>query len=98
MYYFTGGVLTAAPDSTTTSTQRALIGPVFSSGCTAYGALGFTSGSSSNKCVLYNPFTIQSDTENSQLGAELVFDGTGGFYACGSGQDVSVEKSTDAFY
>ena len=39
---------------------------------------------------MYNTFSIQSDTENSQLGAQLSFNSVGGFYACGSGQDVSV--------
>ena len=97
VYYFIGGVLTAAPDSTSSIPQRALIGPVPGSTCSAYGALGFTSGSSSDKCVLYNPFTIQSNTQNSQLGAKLVFNATGGFYACGSGLDVSYEMNVHMF-
>lgn len=98
VFYFVNGVLTAAPASSTSSTQKALIGPVLgSTGCSIYGSLGFTttSGSSSNKCALYNPFTIQSNQENSQMGAQLVFNGTtgGGFYACGSGLDVWYQPS-----
>ncbi len=40
---------------------------------------------------MYNSFQIQSDTENSQLGAQLTFNYVGGFYACGSGKDVGVD-------
>ena len=40
---------------------------------------------------MFNSFQIQSDTENSQLGAQLVFNYVGSFYACGSGQDVGVD-------
>ena len=40
---------------------------------------------------MFNTFGIQSDTENSQLGAQLTFNYVGGFYACGSGQDVGVD-------
>ena len=40
---------------------------------------------------MFNSFQIQSDTENSQLGAQLVFNYVGSFYACGSGHDVGVD-------
>jgi hypothetical protein len=70
--------------------MRPLIGSVLgSTGCSSYGQLGFVEGSSSNKCAKYNTFNIQSDPENSQLGARLTFNFVGGFYSCGSGQDVS---------
>ena len=78
----------ADPSSPSVSSP-ALIGAIPSSGgCTTYGQLGFF-GSSSNKCSLRDTFGIQSNTENSQLGAKLVFNSVGGFYACGSGLDVS---------
>ena len=66
--------------------DRVLIGSQpFTLGCTSYGQLG-TSTSSSDYCAQYNSFEIQSDTENSQLVAFLVFNYVDGFYACGSGQ------------
>ena len=88
-FYFYQGKFVAL-DSTQSSTDRGNIGAVpLSSGCSTYGQLGF-SPSSSDKCANYNTFNIQSDTENSQLGAFLVFNFVGGFYACGSGNDVCV--------
>jgi len=93
-FYFYQGALTAAPRPGSSSTQKPLIGSVLgSTGCSTYGALGFTEGSSSNKCAKYNTFHIQSDSENSQLGAKLDFNFAGGFYACGSGQDVWYQVS-----
>ncbi len=84
--------MTAAPAPGSTSTQRANIGAILgSTGCSTYGQLGFVTGSSSDKCAKYNSFQIQSDTENSQLGAQLTFNYVGGFYACGSGKDVGVD-------
>jgi hypothetical protein len=83
--YFYQGALTAATGSTT---QKALIAAIPASDCTTYGQLGFAQ-STSDKCALYNTFSLQSDTENSQLGAQLSFNSVGGFYACGSGRDVS---------
>ena len=59
------------------------------SGCTADGPLGFTRNTTV-KCDEFTTFALQSDTENSQLGAMLTFNSVGGFYACGSTQDVRV--------
>jgi len=85
-YFFQGKFV--ALDATESSTDRGNIGAVpLSSGCSTYGQLGF-SGSSSDKCAQFNTFNIQSNSQNSQLGAFLVFNFVGGFYACGSGQDV----------
>ncbi|KAF8326952.1 hypothetical protein F5887DRAFT_230113 [Amanita rubescens] len=93
VFYFYQGVLTAAAAPGSTSTTRALIGAIpLSTGCTTYGPLGFA-GSSSDKCAKYSSFQIQSDTENSQLGAQLTFNYVGGFYACGSGKDVWYQAS-----
>ncbi|KAF8326939.1 hypothetical protein F5887DRAFT_1164314 [Amanita rubescens] len=89
VFYFFQGRLTASSPSGDTNTQRPLIsGDPVSTGCTTYGPLGFVQGSSTNKCALFDAFQIQPDTENSQLGAGLTFNYVGGFYACGSGQDV----------
>ncbi|KDR71543.1 hypothetical protein GALMADRAFT_102529 [Galerina marginata CBS 339.88] len=87
-FYFYQGRLTAQ-DPAGITTYRPLIGSVLgSTGCSTYGSLGFVQGSSSDKCARYDGFQIQSNTENSQLGAMLVVNYVGGFYACGSGQDV----------
>ena len=90
VFYFYQGQFVGAETSNPSLSSPALIGAIpTSGGCSTYGQLGFTS-SSSDKCSLRNTFGIQSDTENSQLGAQLVFNYVGGFYACGSGLDVSL--------
>ena len=60
------------------------------SGCTTYGPLVFSSNSSGEYADTNNTFGLESDDENSQLGASLTFNFVGGFYACGSSQDVRV--------
>ncbi|PFH53609.1 hypothetical protein AMATHDRAFT_137375 [Amanita thiersii Skay4041] len=88
-FYFFQGNLIAAPAAGLTSTQCPFINSVLgSTGCSTYGSLNFFVGSSSNKCARYTSFQIQSNSENSQLGAKLVFNYVGNFYACGSGLDV----------
>ncbi|XP_006456403.1 hypothetical protein AGABI2DRAFT_195536, partial [Agaricus bisporus var. bisporus H97] len=88
-FYFYQGSLIASPRPGSTSPQRPLIGSLLNStGCSEYGSLGFTEGSSTNKCARYNSFHIQSNPENAQLGARLSFNYFGQFYACGSGGDV----------
>ncbi|KIM36402.1 hypothetical protein M413DRAFT_449125 [Hebeloma cylindrosporum] len=88
VFYFYQGKFVGAEPSTPAVSSPALIGAIpISSGCTTYGPLGF-SGSSTDKCALRDSFAIQSNAENSQLGAKLVFNYEGGFYACGSGLDV----------
>ncbi|KAF9007055.1 hypothetical protein BDQ17DRAFT_1351334 [Cyathus striatus] len=89
-FYFYHGTLTGAPRvSSSSATLLPLIGfNPMSTGCSTYGQLGFTEGSSTNKCARYSPFGIQSDSENAQLGASLTFNYAGGFYVCGSGLDV----------
>ena len=89
MFYFYQGVLTAAPAGSTV-TQPAVIAAIPESDCTTYGQLGFVTDSS-DYCAMYNTFSIQSDTESSELGSQLAFNSVGGFYACGSGQDVGVD-------
>ncbi|KAF9481485.1 hypothetical protein BDN70DRAFT_876275 [Pholiota conissans] len=56
--------------------------------CDTFGALVFVQGGSSNKCAKSSSFQIQSNGQNSQLGAELVFNYVGGFYSCSNGQEV----------
>ena len=85
-YFFQGKFVML--DSTQSSSARGNIGEIpASSGCTTYGPLGFF-GSSTDKCANFGTFSIQSNGENSQIGAFLVFNGVGGFYACGNGNDV----------
>jgi hypothetical protein len=45
-------------------------------------------GGNSNKCGNKNGFNIQSYIYNAQLGAELTYQFTGAFYACGNDQAV----------
>jgi len=91
-FYFFQGALTARDASGTT--YRPYVNSIQgASGCSAGGAFGFVQGTSTNKCTQYTSFQIQSDQENSQLGANLVFNYVGGFYACGSGQNVFYEKN-----
>ncbi|PPQ74061.1 hypothetical protein CVT25_001988, partial [Psilocybe cyanescens] len=89
-FYFTQGRLTALdPAGSTSVTYMPVLGSVLGpTGCSTYGQLGFVQGASSNKCARYDGFQIQSNTENSQLGAQLTLNYVGGFYACGSGQDI----------
>lgn len=87
--YFFQGQLTGQDPAGTTSTYRPYISGIpTASGCTDYGPLGFIQGSGTDKCAVFNSFQIQSDTENSQLGAKLVFNFQGGFHACGAGRDI----------
>jgi hypothetical protein len=80
-----------ALDARESSTDRANIGAIpVSSGCSTYGPLGF-SASSTDKCAMYDSFYIKSNPENAQLGAKLVFNWVGGFYACGYSRDVGVD-------
>ncbi|EDR03468.1 GPI-anchored small secreted protein [Laccaria bicolor S238N-H82] len=87
-FYFSQGSLYALSSPTSSPPYRVLLSlsPI-STGCTTYGGLGFVQGSSSNKCASYSGFQIQSNTQNSQLGAQLVVNFQGGFYEC-SGSTV----------
>lgn len=88
LFYFSQGSLYALSSPTSSPPYRVLLSlsPI-STGCTTYGGLGFVQGSSSNKCASYSGFQIQSNTQNSQLGAQLVVNFQGGFYEC-SGSTV----------
>lgn len=87
-FYFYQGRLTAYDPTTAyiplINTQQTDV-----STCAKSGALAFVQGGSTNKCASYSSFQIQSDTQNSQLGAQLVFNYVGGFYLCSNGQEVS---------
>ena len=83
LYFYQGRLVAQGSGS---SFSPAYINATPSSECTTFGPLGF--GSGSNKCALSQGFELQSDTENSQLGAKLVFKNQGGFVACGATQDV----------
>jgi hypothetical protein len=91
-YFYQGMLLAANPNpADPIPTLRPIISSNFiANGCSTYGSLAFVEGSSSNKCARSSSFYIQSDQENSQLGAKLVFNWVGGFFACGSGLDVSL--------
>ncbi|CAA7266674.1 unnamed protein product [Cyclocybe aegerita] len=87
--YFYQGTLTVYDPNNNTFPYRPLVNSIQdASGCQSFGALVFVQGTSTNKCARYSSFQIQSNAENSQLGAELVFNYVGGFYACGSGQEI----------
>ncbi|KAG8969906.1 hypothetical protein FRC03_000152 [Tulasnella sp. 419] len=54
--------------------------------CGPNGPLNFLTGSSSNKCATSTGFSLASYNQNSQLGAQLVFNNAGTFYACSGGK------------
>ncbi|KAG8962669.1 hypothetical protein FRC03_003922 [Tulasnella sp. 419] len=59
-----------------------------SSGCGTDGQFKFIyghGGGTTNKCAKFTQFGLQSYHLNSQLGAKLVHNWTGGFYACNGG-------------
>ncbi|KAJ3502687.1 hypothetical protein NLJ89_g8770 [Agrocybe chaxingu] len=75
-FYFQQGRLRGHDTAGSTALQYFM--PLISSqltstGCTTYGPLGFFPGPSTNKCARYEYFGIQSNIENSQLGAKLVW-------------------------
>ena len=76
-------------------------------GCARHGVLKFlpSGPSSSNKCAKYGKFSLQSNSENAQLGSKLDFHDErsgdkaekGGFYLCGHQLDrVQVYFKVDA--
>jgi len=86
-FYFYQGYFVVVGSTPTILDQVLIASQPYVSGCTPYGQLGYST-SDSDYCAQYHSFEIQSDTENSQLGAFLVFNYVGGFYACGSTLDV----------
>ncbi|KAF9451175.1 hypothetical protein P691DRAFT_663774 [Macrolepiota fuliginosa MF-IS2] len=95
-WYFWQGSLVIVDPSGGSNPWRPLINTSLTgNGCSKSGALSFVLGSSTNKCAKYGSFQIQSFSENSQLGAKLVVDYTGGFYACGSNKDIYYKVSTN---
>jgi hypothetical protein len=89
-FYFYQGQLTVYDPNGNIFPYRPLINSAqISTGCETFGALVFVQGSSTNKCARSTSFQIQSNGQDSQLGAELVFNFVGGFYSCNSGQEVS---------
>ncbi|KAF8884645.1 GPI-anchored small secreted protein [Infundibulicybe gibba] len=95
-FYFLQGNFVAFDQTlpTTSPTFRPLINSVLTgNGCTPGGSLIFVQGFGSNKCARSGNFWIHSNEENSQLGANLVQNWVGGFYACGTSLDVRYEVS-----
>ena len=89
-FYFYQGRLTIYDPNNNTLPYLPLINSFQNNvaSCDTFGALVFVQGGSTNKCAKYSSFQIQSNGQNSQLGAELVFNYVGGFYSCSSGQEV----------
>ncbi|KAF6746923.1 hypothetical protein DFP72DRAFT_921571 [Ephemerocybe angulata] len=91
-FYFKQGQLVAVDPVSGPSGQayRALVNTQQSGTgtCATFGQFGTVFGSSSNKCASYSTFGLQSNSENSQLGAHIVFNWTGGFYVCGAQKEV----------
>ncbi|KAF8884642.1 GPI-anchored small secreted protein [Infundibulicybe gibba] len=92
------GVFVAVDPQTTTSTLRPIVNSIpAGGGCTPGGTLSFGQGGGSNKCAISGGFQIHSNEENSQLGANLVLNSVGSFYACGTSLDMRYEVlPTDA--
>uniref|UniRef100_A0A8H7XP81 Uncharacterized protein n=1 Tax=Psilocybe cubensis TaxID=181762 RepID=A0A8H7XP81_PSICU len=88
-FYFYQGELAVHDPDDSSFPYRLLINTIpAAGGCTNFGALHFVQGTSTNKCASYESFQLQSNQQDSQLGAELVFNFTGGFYVCNSGAEV----------
>ncbi len=87
-YFWQGNLVAVDPTGSSTPFRPLVDESPDGFGCSTSGPLGFVQGSSSNKCAKYGSFQIQSFVENGQLGAKLVLDFTGGFYACGSTNNV----------
>ncbi|KAF4622381.1 hypothetical protein D9613_009573 [Agrocybe pediades] len=90
-FYYQGRLTALDPEGSLfnylTTFGSEYLGP--SGGCSTYGSLGFFPGAGSNKCARYGTgFYLHSNEENSQLGATLVYNWVGGFYACGSAKEV----------
>lgn len=88
-YFWQGNLVVVDPNGGSYPLRPLINSGLTATGCSKSGALSFVLGGSSNKCAKYGNFQIQSFVENAQLGAKLVVDYTGGFYACGSNWDVS---------
>lgn len=87
-FYFFENIFVTV-NSTRDAQDTVYIGAVTTpSGCTTYGPLSFTLKDGRDDCSNENSFNIRPDEENKQLGAYLVFNFVGGFYACGSEKDV----------
>lgn len=90
-FHFSEGSFIGAPRYMGDDTLQPNIGaiPQRPAGCTTFGPLGFTTESTTYQCALFSKFDIHSNQADSRLGAKLVFNNTGGFYACGPYQEVS---------
>jgi len=88
LYFFQGRLTALDPAGSSNPFRPFVSATLGASGCSTYGPLAFVQGSTTNKCGRFESFQIQSNTENSQLGAKLVFNYQGGFFACGASQDV----------
>lgn len=93
LYFINGKLVVQDPAGSINTYKPFINAAVGGSGCTNFGPLGFVQGSTTNKCALFESFQIQSDAENSQLGARLVFNFEGGFFVCGAGQDIWYKAS-----
>ncbi|KAJ2925994.1 hypothetical protein H1R20_g11103, partial [Candolleomyces eurysporus] len=89
--YFFQGYLTGALDKSGSPTYHPFLNtsPGEGGSCTTFGQLGYSGlGYSTNKCASFSWFQIQSNPENSQLGAKLTYNYVGGFYSCGPDENI----------
>jgi hypothetical protein len=89
--YFYQGYLTGTLNKSGSPTYRPFINTQFdgSGSCATYGQFGYSGqGYSTNKCASFPRLQIQSNSENSQLGAKLTYNYVGGFYSCGPDEMV----------
>jgi len=96
-FHFSEGSLIGAPRYAGDETLQPNIGaiPQGPVGCTTFGPLGFATESTTYQCAKFSKFTIHSHEKNSQLGAKLVFNNKGDFYACGDYQEVWYKVSPE---
>ncbi|KAJ3538437.1 hypothetical protein NMY22_g5169 [Coprinellus aureogranulatus] len=87
-FYFMGNRLVVNGRQSSVNTRQ-----VGSGSCANSGQVVTTPGSNTNKCATFDTFGLESNRENSQLGAHLVFNNVGSFYVCGRQRDVYYKRN-----
>ncbi|RXW14050.1 hypothetical protein EST38_g11801 [Candolleomyces aberdarensis] len=95
--YFYQGYLTGTLDKSGSPTYRPLVDTGFNSdgSCATYGQFGYSAHGSTNKCASFPRLQIQSNNENSQLGAKLTYNYVGGFYVCGTDEMIWYKRNAE---
>ncbi|KAJ2920058.1 hypothetical protein MD484_g291, partial [Candolleomyces efflorescens] len=96
-YYFYQGQLRSTHERSGDPNYRVYVNSGFtnSGSCATYGTLGYLQGNyiSSNKCASYPNFQLQANQQNSQLGSRLTANYVGGFFSCGSDEQIVYKQN-----